>query len=73
MSNPCIKPIEAGSSPYIKRDSPITSGDSPYTKSESPISRIDSPLGERCLDYVIKVFENGSPFVFQNGDQYLFN
>jgi len=59
MSNPCIKPIEAGSSPYTKTDSPFAKGTSPY--------------GELCIDIIAYLFQDSQSYRFQDNEQFIFN
>lgn len=59
MPDTCIKP-------YTKKESP-------YSKKDSFITKKDSQFSELCLDYTAKLLQDNSPFVFQDGVQYIFN
>jgi hypothetical protein len=71
---PCIKPTtKKDSNPYSTRDSKYSKKDSPYSMAESKFTKKENPFDERCLDYTVKLFQDGSPGVFQNNSQYTLN
>jgi len=69
----CIKPTTQKDSPYSDKESKLSQKNSPYSQKDSVLNPKDSAFSELCLNYEIKVFQDDSPFIFQNGDQYIFN
>jgi hypothetical protein len=73
MPNICVKPYSNETSPLSQKESPYSKKNSPFSKKENPLSNKQNLYSERCLDYTAKVFQEGTPFVFQNGEQYILN
>lgn len=44
-----------------------------YSKKDSNYSKKSSSYSNRCLDYIAKIFQEGSPVVYQNNIQIIYN
>jgi hypothetical protein len=69
----CKKPYEKSETPYSQGDNPYSRKESSYARKNTPLEKKDTPYSELCLNFEIKVFQDSTPFVFQNGYQYAFN
>lgn len=60
-------------SPFGRLTSPFSDIVSPFTKKDTMYADGASPLSPMCFDYVIKIFQDGDFFTFQDGKQFIFN
>lgn len=65
-------------SSFVNKENPSTPGASIFTDKVSPVSEMNSvvvdipvSVSPKCMDYVVKNFEDGDFFAFQDDTQYI--